>query len=198
MRNTFFSTHLPLLLLLLIVSASSSCSICSKCTNCGPDVLNDDYINEIDSLMQAKVKDLGYPLTITRNYTSSTIIYDIQYSSGLQVALQLTLANMQIQLLSYSINNGPSAVTATASSPTTSSASSGSASSTTTSSSTSSSSSSSFSSSSSSEQVISYKKTEDGYFIIPDVAKSKEVNHIMAYLTSLLKDNLTNFQLTAA
>ena len=49
--------------------------------------------------------------------TRAAIIYSIQYSSGLLIVLQLSLTNMQIQLLSYSINSSaavPSVPSATA------------------------------------------------------------------------------------
>jgi hypothetical protein len=65
----------------------------------------DGYLDDIDALMQAKVQSLGYPLTIARNATPAAITYTIQYSSGLLIVLQLSLTNMQIQLLSYSINS---------------------------------------------------------------------------------------------
>jgi hypothetical protein len=66
--------------------------------------------------MQGKVQSLGYPLTINRNATSTAITYGIQYSSGLMIVLLLTLENMQIQLLSYSVNSNISQGTTTATS----------------------------------------------------------------------------------
>ena len=104
MKNIPF--YLILLVLLSQVTlATPACTICSKCTSCAPDVLTDRYLDDIDALMQAKVQNLGYPLTIGRNATASAITYTIQYSSGLLLVLQLSLTNMKIQLLSYSVNS---------------------------------------------------------------------------------------------
>jgi hypothetical protein len=104
-----------LLLALLFVQTALSapaCTVCANCLNCGQDVLADGYLDEINALMQAKVQGLGYPLTIDRNATAAAITYNIQYSSGLLVLLELTLSNMQIQLLSYSVNNAITPTTA--------------------------------------------------------------------------------------
>jgi hypothetical protein len=146
---------------LFTVQSTSACSVCSNCTNCGPDILSDNYLDEIDALMQGKVQNLGYPLTITRNQTSASITYEIQYSSGLLIVLQLSLGNMQIQLLNYSINSNINQATT----------------------------------SSSSASVTTYKTTTDGYYIISNFTNVKEVNEIMTYLTSVIKNNMTNFQL---
>ena len=99
------SNNLALFLaFVILISLVSGCTVCGNCTNCGPEVIADTYLDGINSLLQGKVQQLGYPLTIGRNKTSSSITYQIQYSSGLLISLRLNLDNMQIQLLSYSIN----------------------------------------------------------------------------------------------
>lgn len=157
--------YLLLTLLLLASSANAAgCSVCSKCTACGSDVMADGYLDDIDALMQAKVQSLGYPLTISRNATAAAITYTIQYTSGLLIVLQLSLANMQIQLLSYSINSATPAPLPPAAQP---------------------------------APTPTYKTTSDGYFIVENFNSSKQVSEIMGYLESLIKTNLTNFQLVS-
>lgn len=157
---------LPFYMLLAIFllapcAQAAGCLVCGNCTACGPDVMADGYLNDIDALLQAKVQNLGYPLTISRNATSAAITYTIQYSSGLLIVLQLSLANMQVQLLSYSINSAtPAPVPPAPSAPT-----------------------------------PTYKTTADGYFILENFNSSKQVSEIMAYLESVVKTNLTNFEL---
>lgn len=92
-----------LLILLLAVAAAQGCTVCGRCLDCSKEVLADDYIDSIDGLLQTKIEELGYPLHLTRQVTSQQIIYTIGYSSGLNIQLALNLSDMQIQLLSYSI-----------------------------------------------------------------------------------------------
>lgn len=102
---------IPLLTILLIfhlsivTPVSAVCNVCKNCTNCAPDALADNYLNDIDALLQGKVQQLGYITGISRNQTSASITYQLQYSSGLSIALQLSLSTMQIQLISYVMNN---------------------------------------------------------------------------------------------
>jgi hypothetical protein len=105
----------------IMISLVSGCTVCGNCINCGPEIIADTYLDGINSLLQGKVQQLGYPLTIGRNKTASSITYQIQYSSGLLISLRLNLENMQIQLLSYSINgNLPTTSTSATTSTTTS------------------------------------------------------------------------------
>lgn len=111
---------LRLLTLLILAQLTLSCSVCQQCTNCGPDVLSDTYIDGIDSLLQNKIQNLGYPVSITRAPASSTIKYQIVYSNGLFIAISLDLSNMQIQLINYSFTPSPTNTPLTSSSSTSS------------------------------------------------------------------------------
>ena len=104
MKNNAF-LRVFLLLAVLAALAQGKCNVCANCTTCAPEVMADNYLDQIDALMQGKVQNLGYPLTVARNVTSTAITYQVQYSSGLLIVLQLTLSNMQIQLLSYSVSS---------------------------------------------------------------------------------------------
>lgn len=146
----------------LVPTGVQACTVCSKCNACGADVMADPYLDEIDALMQTKVQSLGFPLAINRNASASAIVYNIQYSSGLLIALQLSLDSMQIQLLSYSINNNVTQPTTPTAPP-----------------------------------APVYKTTPDGYYILENFANSTQVSEIMNYLTSVLRNNLTNFQLVS-
>lgn len=154
----------------VMISLVSGCTVCGNCTNCGPEILADSYLDGINGLLQGKVQQLGFPLTIGRNRTSSSITYQIQYSSGLLISLRLNLDNMQIQLLSYSINgNLPSASTSSQAQTQTQT------------------------------QVRPiYKTTSDGYYIVENYSNSTEVIQIMSYLSSTFKNSLSNFQLVGA
>lgn len=111
MKNNAF---LNLILLAVITTlVKGKCNVCVNCTTCAPEVMADNYLDQIDALMQGKVQNLGYPLTVARNVTSTAITYQVQYSSGLLIVLQLTLSNMQIQLLSYSVNSNAQTATTT-------------------------------------------------------------------------------------
>lgn len=167
----------------IMLSLVSGCTVCGNCTNCGPEIIADTYLDGINSLLQGKVQQLGFPLTIGRNKTSSSITYQIQYSSGLLISLRLNLDNMQIQLLSYSINgNLPTASTTSSSSA-----------------------SASVSTSQNQAQIQVqtqvrpiYKSTSDGFYIVENYTNSTEVTQIMTYLSSTFKNTLSNFQLVGA
>lgn len=161
----------------ILISLVSGCTVCGNCTNCGPEVIADTYLDGINSLLQGKVQQLGYPLTISRNKTSSSITYQIQYSSGLLISLRLNLDNMQIQLLSYSINGN---LPTTSSSQTQTQSQKQTQAQTTT------------------QVRQTYKSTSDGYFIVENYTNSAEVTQIMSYLSTSFKNTLSNFQLVGA
>lgn len=161
-NNAFLAVFLVIAVLAGLVEGK--CNICANCTTCAPEVMADNYLDQIDALMQGKVQNLGYPLTIIRNVTTTAITYQVQYSSGLLIVLQLTLSNMQIQLLSYSVSpNTQTTTTATTTTATTT--------------------------------TTTYSTTEDGYYVITNFNSVKEVGEIMSYLGSVMKNNMTNFNL---
>lgn len=158
----------------ILISLVSGCTICGNCTNCGQDIMTDTYIDGINSLLQGKVQQLGSPLTIGRNKTSSSITYQIQYSSGLLISLRLNLDNMQIQLLSYSINGNLPTTTSSSQTQTQTQV------------------------QTSSQVRQTYKSTSDGYFIVENYTNSTEVTQIMSYLSTNFKNSLSNFKLVGA
>lgn len=158
----------------ILISLVSGCTICGNCTNCGQDIMTDTYIDGLNSLLQGKVQQLGSPLTIGRNKTSSSITYQIQYSSGLLISLRLNLDNMQIQLLSYSINGNLPTTTSSSQTQTQTQV------------------------QTSSQVRQTYKSTSDGYFIVENYTNSTEVTQIMSYLSTNFKNSLSNFKLVGA
>lgn len=162
-NNAFLAVFLVIAVLAGLVQGK--CNVCVNCTTCAPEVMADNYLDQIDALMQGKVQNLGYPLTIVRNVSSTAIIYQVQYSSGLLIVLQLTLSNMQIQLLSYSVSPNTQTTSTTTTTTTTTAT------------------------------TTTYSTTEDGYYVITNFNSVKEVGEIMSYLGAMMKDNMTNFNL---
>lgn len=102
------STVLLLAMVMLAVSGvNAACTVCSQCRSCGPDVMSDKYLDDIDALLQTKIEQLGFPFSVGRNESDKSITYDIQYSNGLQITLALMLDTMQIQLINYVMNAIP-------------------------------------------------------------------------------------------
>ena len=97
----------------LIAEVLGHCTVCDRCVDCSSAVKADDYIDEIDALLQKRIEDLGYPVNINRTTSSTQNIYLITYSSGLGIKLALQLKNMQIQLLSYGYNTATSTTSTT-------------------------------------------------------------------------------------
>lgn len=97
--------NIVLLILLLSAVYAQGCTVCSRCLDCPTAVLADSYVDSIDTLLQNKIDALGYPLHISRNADSQKITYEIDYSSGLNIQLSLSLQDMQIKLLSYSLQD---------------------------------------------------------------------------------------------
>lgn len=174
------------LALAIMISLVSGCTVCGNCTNCGPEIIADTYLDGINSLLQGKVQQLGFPLTISRNKTASSITYQIQYSSGLLISLRLNLDNMQIQLLSYSINGNLPTTSTSATTSTT----------TTTTSQTQSQTQAPVQAPAQVRPI--YKSTSDGFYVVENYTNSTEVTQIMSYLSSTFKNILSNFQLIGA
>jgi len=159
---------LTALLLLAILEVSLGCSVCGQCNSCGADVLADSNIDGIDSLLQSKIQNLGYPVSISRSADNASISYNMVYSNGLSIALALNLANMQIQLINYALVSPsvlPPAATPATTTTYSSSTSSGSLPTTTTTTTTTGTSSSS-SSSAGAVASASLTAAENGYYLI--------------------------------
>jgi hypothetical protein len=101
------------MVMLAVSGVSAACTVCSQCRSCGPDVMSDKYLDDIDALLQTKIEQLGFPFSVGRNESDKSITYDIQYSNGLQITLALMLDTMQIQLINYVMNAIPTLQTTT-------------------------------------------------------------------------------------
>ena len=55
-----------IIILGLIQPINTVCNVCSRCTDCDTSVIADDYINDIDALLQSKTTGIGYPLKIKK------------------------------------------------------------------------------------------------------------------------------------
>ena len=102
-----------IIITLLTLPTTQRCTLCQQCTHCSPDVLEDSYIDDILHMLLNRMENIGRPLAITRTPKPTSIIYDVEYSSGLVMSMALDLKTFQVELLNYSIQSNKTSSTTT-------------------------------------------------------------------------------------